>query len=131
MTIASATPASGTVRRYHGIERLVRVDEVLARRLGVDEPLELGDRLGLGHQRDDDAEHEVDDEGGRGGEEGRALARQVDHPGGGEPVDRDGRQGAGHEARPMPAVGVIRFQNMPRMKVAKSGALKNPNSVWR
>ena len=30
-----------------------------------------------------------------------------------------------------PAVGVIRFQNMPRMKVAKSGALKNPNNVWR
>ena len=30
-----------------------------------------------------------------------------------------------------PAVGVIRFQNMPRMKVANSGALKNPNSVWR
>jgi hypothetical protein len=30
-----------------------------------------------------------------------------------------------------PAVAVIRFQNMPRMKVAKSGALKKPNSVWR
>ena len=30
-----------------------------------------------------------------------------------------------------PAVAVMRFQNMPRMKVAKSGALKNPNSDWR
>ncbi len=29
------------------------------------------------------------------------------------------------------AVGVIRFQNMPRMNVANSGALKNPNSVCR
>ena len=27
--------------------------------------------------------------------------------------------------------GVIRFQNIPRMKVANSGALKKPNSVWR
>ena len=30
-----------------------------------------------------------------------------------------------------PAVGVIRFQNMPRMKVANRGALKKPKSVWR
>ncbi len=30
-----------------------------------------------------------------------------------------------------PAVAVIRFQNMPRMKVANSGALKKPNSVCR
>src|SRR4029079_18314281 len=30
-----------------------------------------------------------------------------------------------------PAVGVIRFQNMPRMNVANSGALKNPNRVCR
>ncbi len=30
-----------------------------------------------------------------------------------------------------PAVGDIRFQNIPRMKVANSGALKNPNSVCR
>ena len=30
-----------------------------------------------------------------------------------------------------PAVEVIRFQNMPRMKVANSGALKNPNNVCR
>ncbi len=30
-----------------------------------------------------------------------------------------------------PAVGVIRFQNMPRMNVANSGALKKPNRVWR
>ena len=30
-----------------------------------------------------------------------------------------------------PAVAVIRFQNMPRMNVANSGALKNPNSTWR
>lgn len=30
-----------------------------------------------------------------------------------------------------PAVAVIRFQNMPRMNVANSGALKNPNSVCR
>lgn len=29
-----------------------------------------------------------------------------------------------------PAVAVIRFQNMPRMKVANSGAVKNPNIVW-
>ncbi|CQA12751.1 Uncharacterised protein [Mycobacteroides abscessus] len=30
-----------------------------------------------------------------------------------------------------PAVAVIRLQNMPRIKVANSGALKNANSVWR
>ncbi len=30
-----------------------------------------------------------------------------------------------------PAVAVIRFQNMPRMKVANRGALKNPNRVCR
>ena len=30
-----------------------------------------------------------------------------------------------------PAVAVIRFQNMPRMNVAKSGALKKPNNVCR
>src|SRR4051812_21784808 len=30
-----------------------------------------------------------------------------------------------------PAAAVIRFQNMPRMNVANSGALKNPNRVWR
>ena len=36
------------------------------------------------------------------------------------------------ETRPaQPAVAVIRFQNIPRMKVANSGALKNPNSVCR
>ena len=36
------------------------------------------------------------------------------------------------DTRPIqPAVAVIRFQNMPRMKVANSGALKNPNRVWR
>ena len=29
------------------------------------------------------------------------------------------------------AVAVIRFQNMPRMNVANSGALKNPNKVCR
>ncbi len=29
------------------------------------------------------------------------------------------------------AVPVIRFQNIPRMNVANSGALKNPNRVWR
>jgi hypothetical protein len=30
-----------------------------------------------------------------------------------------------------PAVGVMRFQNIPRMNVANNGALKKPNSVWR
>ena len=30
-----------------------------------------------------------------------------------------------------PAVAVIRFQNMPTMNVANSGALKKPNSTWR
>ena len=36
------------------------------------------------------------------------------------------------DTRPtQPAVEDIRFQNMPRMKVANSGALKKPNSVWR
>jgi hypothetical protein len=30
-----------------------------------------------------------------------------------------------------PAVGVIRFQNIPRMNVANSGALKKPNRVCR
>src|SRR5436190_20392138 len=36
------------------------------------------------------------------------------------------------ETRPVhPAAGVIRFQNMPRMNVANSGALKNPNKVCR
>ena len=36
------------------------------------------------------------------------------------------------DTRPIqPAVGVIRFQNMPRMNVANSGALKKPNSVCR
>ena len=30
-----------------------------------------------------------------------------------------------------PAVAVMRFQNMPRMNVANSGALKKPKSVWR
>ena len=29
-----------------------------------------------------------------------------------------------------PAHGVIRFQNMPMMKTAKSGALKIENSAW-
>ena len=29
-----------------------------------------------------------------------------------------------------PAHGVIRFQNMPMMNVANSGALKNENSIW-
>ena len=29
-----------------------------------------------------------------------------------------------------PAHGVIRFQNMPMMNVANSGALKNENSSW-
>ena len=51
-------------------------------------------------------------------------------PAAAEPVDGDRRQRAGHQADPA-AVGVIRFQNMPRMNVANSGALKNPNSVWR
>ena len=27
-------------------------------------------------------------------------------------------------------MAVIRFQNMPRMKVAKSGALKKPKRLW-
>ena len=30
-----------------------------------------------------------------------------------------------------PAVAVIRFQNIPRMKVANNGALKKPNRIWR
>ena len=30
----------------------------------------------------------------------------------------------------MPAAEVMRFQNMPMMKVANSGTLKNENSVW-
>ena len=30
----------------------------------------------------------------------------------------------------MPAAAVIRFQNMPMMKVANSGALKIENSAW-
>ena len=30
-----------------------------------------------------------------------------------------------------PAVGVIRFQNMPKMNVANNGALKNENSCCR
>ena len=29
-----------------------------------------------------------------------------------------------------PPQGVARFQNMPMMKVANSGALKNENSSW-
>ena len=36
-----------------------------------------------------------------------------------------------NESPTQPAVGVIRFQNMPRMKVANSGALKNPNRTCR
>ena len=36
------------------------------------------------------------------------------------------------DTRPIQAaVAVIRFQNMPRMKVANNGALKNPNRVCR
>ena len=36
------------------------------------------------------------------------------------------------ETRPtQPADAVILFQNMPRMNVANSGALKKPNSVCR
>ena len=31
----------------------------------------------------------------------------------------------------MPAHGVVRFQNIPRMNVANNGALKKPNSGWR
>src|SRR3954447_26859062 len=39
---------------------LLRVYEVLPRRLRVHEATQLGDRLGLGHQRHDHAEHDVD-----------------------------------------------------------------------
>ena len=35
------------------------------------------------------------------------------------------------ETRPKkPAQGVVRFQNMPMMNVANTGALKKENSVW-
>lgn len=58
------------------------------------------------------------------------------------PVDHDPKASCDRKAtttadrvpltRPVqPAVAVIRFQNMPRMKVANSGALKNPKSVCR
>src|SRR6476469_9910827 len=53
---------------------LFGVDEVLSRRLGVDEAAQLGGRLRLGHERHDDAEHDVDDERGGRCDEGRALA---------------------------------------------------------
>ena len=47
----------------------------------------------------------------------------------------DGDEDRGQRCRltrpTQPAVAVIRFQNMPRMNVANSGALKNPNSVCR
>ena len=55
MTRTSETPASGNVRRYHGVRRLLRVDQVLAWRLGVDQAAQLLDRLRLGDERDHDA----------------------------------------------------------------------------
>src|SRR5690349_11438714 len=66
------------------VGRLLRIDAVLPRRLGVDQALQLGRGLGLRHQGDADAEDEVHDEGRGRGEEGRALARQVDDTGGGQ-----------------------------------------------
>ena len=126
------------MRRYQGSFCLLGVDALLAGRLGVDEPTQLARRLRLGHERDDDAEHDVDDERRGGGDERRSLAAERDDAEAegpervlGEEGDEDRRQRAGRPGRPSPAVAVIRFQNMPRMKVAKSGALKKPNSVWR
>src|SRR6478735_10591732 len=59
---------------------LLGVDELLSRRLGVDETAQLGRRLGLGHERHADAEHDVDDERrGRRDERG-ALAAEWDDP---------------------------------------------------
>src|SRR4028119_892165 len=52
----------------------VRVGALLPRRLGVDQPGELGDRLGRGHLADRDAHHDVDDERGARGPEARAPA---------------------------------------------------------
>ena len=117
---------------------LERVGAGLLRRLGVDETDELLLWLGLGDQRDADRHHDVHDERRGGRHEGGALAAERDDT----QAQRAERVLAeeARRARPtrcpptspiQPAVGVIRFQNMPRMKVANSGALKNPNSVWR
>src|SRR6478735_11131976 len=59
---------------------LLGVDEVLPRRLGVDQPAQLGRGLGIGHERHDDAEQDVDDEGCRCRDEGGALTLQRDDP---------------------------------------------------
>src|SRR4051794_32038153 len=64
---------------------LLEVDEVLPRRLRVDEPAQLGSRLGLRDERDDDAEHDVDDEGRRRRDEGRTLAADGDDAEAGRP----------------------------------------------
>ena len=48
-----------------------------------------------------------------------------------EDADEDRGQRCRDQARPSRRSAVIRFQNMPRMNVANSGALKNPNSVCR
>ena len=87
--------------------------------------------------RDHDADHDVDDERGTGGDEAGALAPSGSTPRDSAPNASSLRNATVTAARvpetspAQPAVGVIRFQNMPRMNVANSGALKNPNSVCR
>src|SRR4051812_32326446 len=54
-----------------------RVGALLLGRLGVDETDEFGHRLGPGHHADQNADHDVDDEGHTRGEERRALPGQV------------------------------------------------------
>ena len=74
-----------------------------------------------------------------GGDEAGALAGE-----GQDPDDSVGAEDVGpgesHPTTPaalgpatiavQPAAGVMRLQSRPRMKVAKSGALKKPNSAW-
>src|SRR6476659_7704505 len=64
---------------------LLRVDEVLTRSLRVDEAAQLARGLGLGHERHDDAQQDVDDEGCRRGDEGRTLPLERDDPEAGGP----------------------------------------------
>ena len=115
---------------------LGRVVEVGARGERVDQPAQLGLLPRRGQRRDHEADRDVDDEGRTGGGEARALPLQPEHAGGqsarGRPVLRMPTTTAASVPLTRPiqaAVGLIRFQNMPRMKVANSGALKNPKRV--
>ena len=124
---------------YQGSVALVLVVEVLLRGLGVDQPDELGLRLRLRSPCVTTTLTTMSTTNAAPAATKlapwpRAVSTAVRRRA--ERVLAERRRpgpppGCRAPGRPSPRSAVIRFQNMPRMNVANSGALKNPNSVCR